>query len=70
MKDIVQQLAWFLCQWWFWIAYITSLVLFWYLFKQRTYTKVNGKAFVRHGRLGKWIDLEEHLRQKHPELKN
>jgi len=42
------------------------MILGWYLFKQRTYKEDDRILFVRHGRLGKWIDVEEHLRIKHP----
>jgi len=36
-----------------------------YLWEDHEYKAVNGKAEVRHGRLGHWEPLEQHLRDKH-----
>lgn len=36
-----------------------------FLTEKRYYRAVNGKAQVRHGRLGSWEDLEEHLKDGH-----
>jgi hypothetical protein len=55
--------------WRMWLIYaILSLVgyfFYWYLFQQRLYKAIEGKAFVRHGRLGKWVDLTKHLHDEH-----
>jgi len=38
----------------------------WYfLFEQRVYKEVDGRLYVRHGRLGKWIDVEKHMKREH-----
>lgn len=46
----------------FTIIVLAGYTLYWYLFGQRTYRAVEDKAQIRHGRLGIWLDLEEHLK--------
>jgi type II secretory pathway component PulF len=65
-KEILLQYFWLLRQWWFWVIFIIGMIAYWYLFSQRSYKEINRKLFVRHGRLGKWIDIEEHLKNEHP----
>ena len=36
-----------------------------YLWGDHEYRAVDGKAEIRHGRLGHWESLEQHLRDKH-----
>ena len=65
-----KQMLEFLSETWeVWLVFaLISLVgysLYWYLRGQRTYRAVNGKAQVKHGRLGKWQDLREHLNSDH-----
>lgn len=66
LKEIISQYIWLLCQWWFWIAFVVGMILYWYLLRQRTYKEVDGKLFIRHGKLGKWLDIKEHLKTEHP----
>ncbi len=44
-----------------------AFLTIYYLFFLRTYKKIDGEVHVRHGRLGKWEELMEHLKRKHPE---
>jgi len=67
--EIVQAIAsyvWFLSQWWFWVACLLIIGSGWYLFVQHSYKLTHNKVSVRSGRLGRWVDLEEHLRETHP----
>lgn len=57
--------VWLITRWWFWLAFIFGILLSWYLLKQRVYKEVNGKLFVRHGKLGEWLDLEKHIQKEH-----
>jgi hypothetical protein len=52
------------------IVILAGYLLYWYLFEQRTYRAEGGKAQVKHGRLGTWIDLEKHLTNNHKESSN
>ncbi len=36
-----------------------------YLWADHEYRGVDGRAEVRHGRLGKWCDLKEHMKSAH-----
>ena len=63
---MIADYIWLFTQWWFWVAFIVGMTTYWYLFRQRVYKQVNGKLFIRHGKLGKWLDAEEHMKQEHP----
>lgn len=56
--------------WWFWVAGAFGVIGLWYmawrLLERREYKKINGKLCVRHG-IGEWVDLEKHIKEKHPE---
>jgi hypothetical protein len=56
-------------KWLIWLAFVIVVLAgycwYWYLFEQRTYKAIDGKLFVRHGRLGKWVEIIEHLREEH-----
>lgn len=62
-------LNWLSETWKVWLVFtilaLASWTLYWYLFGQRAYRAINSKAQIRHGRLGSWIDLEEHLEGQH-----
>jgi len=62
-------LNWLSETWPTWLAYaITALAgycWYWYLFGQRVYKVIDGGLFVRHGRLGKWEEIQEHLSKEH-----
>jgi len=66
MSELLNEYIWLLKQWWFWVAVVAGNVIYWYLFRQRVYKQVNDKFCIRHGRLGKWLDVEEHLKTEHP----
>jgi len=66
----VDEMLGFLAETWrVWLVFtIVSLAgysLYWYLFGQRVYRAVGGKAQLKHGRVGKWQDLEQHLHKDH-----
>lgn len=62
-------LGWLSETWLYWLVFAVAILagycLYWYLFEQRIYQAVDGKAQVRHGRLGRWKELEEHLKEEH-----
>ena len=65
-----EQMLEFLSETWkvwliFTVVALAGYCLYWYLFGQRIYRAVAGKAQVKHGRLGKWEDLEQHLHNEH-----
>ena len=69
MKEFWADFTWMLTQWWFWILVVIGYILFaiyWHLFRQRTYKEIDHKLYIRHGRLGKWTDIEVHLKNEHP----
>jgi len=37
------------------------------LFYQRTYKEEEGILYIREGKLGKWENLDVHLKREHPE---
>ena len=47
-----------------WLIYAAAAfagyALYWYLFERRVYRLIDGRVCVRHGRLRKWLDLEDH----------
>lgn len=65
------EIAWLFLigSWWIWLAYAILALGGWYgywrLFARREYREINGRLCVRHG-VGKWVDLEEHMREYHP----
>jgi hypothetical protein len=65
-------LSWMEETWPYWlvsaVVILAGYCLYWYLFEQRTYRAVGGKAQVKHGRLGHWEDLEEHLKKHHIDI--
>ena len=65
-----EQMAEFLSGTWkvwliFTIVALAGYTLYWYLWGQRIYRAVEGRAQIKHGRLGKWQDLETHLHNDH-----
>jgi hypothetical protein len=54
-------------QYWVSLMLLTAAVhVVWYFLKeQRTYRVQDGKLVVRHGRSGKWVEVQEHLQDKH-----
>jgi len=62
METVGEQFIWLLTRWWFWLAFVVGMGLHWYLFRQRTYKVVGGSLFVRHGRLGRWLNVEDHMK--------
>ena len=62
-----ESFLWLFSQWWFWLAFIISAGLSWYLFHRRQYRMIGGKLHVRHGRLRPWVDVEAHLKIDHKE---
>ena len=66
IEQVIANYAWLLTRWWFWLTYFIIGIVSWILLGQRTYKAVDKKLFVRQGRLGKWVDIEEHLRREHP----
>jgi hypothetical protein len=58
-----------LMTWKYWVALMLLTAAFqvvWYFLKeQRTYRVQDGKLVVRHGRLGEWEEVQEHLQAKH-----
>jgi hypothetical protein len=65
LDNAVGNFTWLFHQWWAWLAFFVSIPIGWYLFSQRQYREQNGRLLVRHGRLGQWIDVENHLRDDH-----
>jgi len=69
MFNVEQMIDWLSETWRIWLVFtivvLAGYCLYWYLFGQRTYRAVNGKAQIKHGRLGKWQDLEAHLEDEH-----
>ena len=63
--DLIGDFGWLLTRWWFWLTFVLSIPVGWYLFSQRTYKEVGGNLLVKHGKLGKWIDVEEHMKEHH-----
>jgi len=55
--------------WLIWLAYVITALAgyswYWYLSQQRVYKVIDGKLFLRHGRLGKWSEVKEHLFKEH-----
>jgi hypothetical protein len=66
IKEFFSYYWWLLTQWWFWLVFVTGVLLYWFLFGRRVYKIVGKKLFVRHGQLGDWLDIEEHLKNEHP----
>ena len=68
---MLEKIGWLLSQWWFWVGVLGYYGLFalglWYFAGRREYRKEGGRLMVRHGRLGKWQDVEEHLKEEHDE---
>lgn len=67
MNQYIQNvLAWLSETWEAWLAFaliaIGGWLLYYYLFEQRTYRAIDGKAQVKHGRLGRWVDLKKWYR--------
>lgn len=48
-----------------WVVIVASYMVWWYLWDKREYRAVNGRAEVRHGRLGHWEDIGAHIRREH-----
>jgi len=46
-----------------------ALILGWHLYVKRYYKAVDGKAYVKEGKLGDWEELEDHIKKEHPEIK-
>ena len=65
MNEVFANFIWAISKWWVWVIAIVASLGHWYLFWQRTYKEVEGKLFARHGRFGKWVDVEKHLEQDH-----
>jgi len=59
--------AWLSETWKVWVVFsiVVSVAycLWWYLFQQRTYRAINGQAQVKHGHLGHWQNLDDHLKK-------
>ena len=55
--------------WPIWLAFtivaLAGYCWYWYLERQRAYKVIDGKLFIRHGRLGKWVEVKEHLYEEH-----
>jgi len=47
---------------------VLVVLIVWFLFFRRVYKEENGIVFVRHGQLGTWMSLEEHIKIYHPIL--
>jgi len=65
MEELTQGIIVLLKQWWFWVGSFVFIGLGQYLFGQRDYKEVGGKLLVRHGKLGKWINVEGHMKDDH-----
>jgi hypothetical protein len=63
----IDKYIWLGSRWWFWLIFIVGMIFYWHLFRRRVYKMVGGKLFVRHGQLGRWLDVEEHLQKEHSE---
>jgi hypothetical protein len=64
--DIMAGFLWLLDHWYWWLAYIVISYLGWYfLAGRRIYKMIDGKVHVKHGALGKWLDVERHMREEH-----
>jgi hypothetical protein len=46
---------------------LTAWAIYWYLKERRDYKVIDDKLFVRHGRFGSWINVEEHMKKDHKE---
>lgn len=66
LDQVLTDFFWLLTRWWFWLLWLATAVLGWFLLAQRSYKEVNGGLLVRHGKLGRWVDVEEHLKLEHP----
>ena len=51
----------------FTITALTAYAIYWYLKERRDYKVIDNKLFVRHGRIGSWINVEEHMKKDHKE---
>ncbi|MBV6342961.1 hypothetical protein [Candidatus Magnetobacterium casense] len=65
MEELTQGIIVLMKQWWFWVGSFVLITLGQYLFGQRTYKELDGKLVVRHGRLGKWLNVVEHMEDDH-----
>ena len=72
MNEYLQKMWEFLSSsWHIWtiyaIAALVGYIIYWYLKERRDYKVIEGKLFVRHGRFGHWINVEEHMKKDHKE---
>jgi hypothetical protein len=65
MEELTQGIIILLKKWWFWGGSFVLAGLGQYLFGQRVYKEVDGKLLVRHGKFGKWINVEAHMKDDH-----
>jgi len=65
LDNAIGDFAWLAHQWWTWLVFFVSIPIGWYLFSRRNYREDNRRLLVRHGRFGQWIDVEDHLQNKH-----
>ena len=67
-ESVATAALWVIDHWQAWLTFtILSFVgytVWYFLLERRLYKEVDGKLYVRHGRLGKWVDVEEHLREE------
>ena len=63
--------VWVIDDWQAWLAFtilsFAGYTVWYFLVERRLYKEVSGKLYVRHGRLGKWLDVEQHLKEEHKE---
>jgi hypothetical protein len=57
--------------WKYWVMFLllsAAVQAAWYYLKeQRTYREQDSKLMVRHGKLGKWLEVSQHLANHHSE---
>ena len=50
--------------WYIWLAYSIAVYIGWYfLAYRRAYKVIDSKLYVRYGRVGKWMNVEQHLKE-------
>jgi len=47
------------------LVFLASWVVYRTLFDVRDYKEVGGKLYVKHGKLGHWVEVEEHMKEGH-----
>ena len=56
---------WALGHWWVFAILMAVAGALGVLSGERFYKEISGKLYVKHARWGKWVEVEQHLRDSH-----